>query len=75
MFLKKLIYETIKIITIYIYVCFSWVVIELLLIGEMKPNKVDDIIALILSFSLYLNYRLLEEKKANNNIQKYKRME
>ena len=74
MFLKKLIYETIKII-IYIYVCFSWVVIELLLIGEMKPNKVDDIIALILSFSLYLNYRLLEEKKANNNIQKYKRME
>lgn len=55
-------YTTISILDIIVFiiintiVCFGWQGLEILLIGEIRPNDVDTVIGLILTFSLFGNY-------------------
>lgn len=39
-----------------------WQLIELIVLKEIRPNDVDSIIAMILTFSLYGNYKFLQTK-------------
>lgn len=39
-------------------VCIGWQVLELIIQGQIISNKVDCVIALVLTFSLYGNYKV-----------------
>lgn len=53
--LKIYLIETIKIFIIAIAITCFWQLLEIVMIGEIRPNKVDTVIALILTFSIYGN--------------------
>lgn len=44
-------------IIIYVLIWVIWCGLEALIYGEIQPRKVDDIIALILTISIFLNYK------------------
>lgn len=47
------------------FVCYGWQLLEKLMIGEIRPNNVDTVIGLILTYSLYLNYKYFKRYKKN----------
>ena len=49
-------------ITIAFLVQAVWCGLELLLYGEIQTRKVDSIIAVILTLSLYINYKQYKER-------------
>ena len=58
----KIILDMVVFIIINTIVCLGWQRLEILLIGEIRPNNVDSIIGLILTFSLFGNYRHYRKK-------------
>lgn len=50
-------------ITIAFLVQVVWCGLEMLLYGEIQTRKVDSIIAVILTLSLYINYRQYQERR------------
>ena len=44
-------------------VVILWQSLELAILNKITPDKVDTIIALILSYSLYWNYKMILNKK------------
>ena len=50
-------------ITIAFLVQVVWCGLEMLLYGEIQTIKVDSIIAVILTLSLYINYRQYQERR------------
>lgn len=69
--IRELIYKKIKnkiinyliLIGIAIGVTFLWQLIELIMIGHINPNNVDSVIGLVLTYSLYINYKNLKKTK------------
>lgn len=57
---KKLRYirEVLVITGIATIVTIGWQGLEMIILGEITPNKVDSVIGLILIFSLYSNYKV-----------------
>lgn len=56
--MKKHIIEILKIVGISTIVVLGWQGLELAILGQINPNEVDSIIALILIGSLYMNLEL-----------------
>ncbi len=54
---KAIVNESLKIIGITALVTVTWQVLELIIWGEIRTDKVDNIVAGILSMSLYYNLR------------------
>lgn len=50
-------------ITIAFLVQVVWCGLEILLYGEIQTRKVDSIIAVILTLSLFINYRQYQERR------------
>ena len=50
-------------ITIAFFVQVVWCGLEMLLYGEIQTRKVDSIIAVILTLSLFINYRQYQERR------------
>ena len=57
---KKLRYirELLVITGIAAIVTIGWQGIELIILGQITPKKVDSVIGLVLTFSLYGNYKV-----------------
>jgi hypothetical protein len=45
----------IEVITIGTIVTLSWIGLEMIILGCVNPNNVDTVIAIILTYSLYMN--------------------
>lgn len=54
----KIINEVLKILGITTLVNLVWQALELVMIGKIMPDKVDTIIGLILTLSLYVNLKI-----------------
>ena len=50
-------------VTIAFLVQVVWCGLEMLLYGEIQTRKVDSIIAVILTLSLFINYRQYQERR------------
>ncbi len=59
--------EIIKIFAIGTVVCLSWQGLEYKMMGEIIHRSVDDVIAIILTISLYLN--IYEVKKNTEDVE------
>lgn len=59
---KKLILELFKFNLLLSVVGFGWIILEVLLMGEAAPRKVDNVISIIFALSLYFNLKNLEAK-------------
>lgn len=55
--LRKAIYNIFILIGIYVTICTCWQWLELLCYGNITVRKVDTIIATILAYSLFCNYK------------------
>lgn len=49
--------KILSIYVIFIIVALFWMVLEQMILGETRPDSVDSIIAIILSVSLYFNFK------------------
>lgn len=58
--MRKEFENILKILGISFIVVTVWQVLELIVYGETIPNRVDSIIGMILTYSLYLNLKHLE---------------
>lgn len=65
-YMQWYIIEVIKLFGILTLVVFSWQQLELYMLGEIKPNEIDGLVALILSASIYWNIKKSHERKDNN---------
>ncbi|GEM02515.1 hypothetical protein SAMN05421839_10623 [Halolactibacillus halophilus] len=45
-----------KILILYIIVTIAWMLLEKIIYGQTQPRLVDDVIAIVLSISLYYNF-------------------
>jgi threonine/homoserine/homoserine lactone efflux protein len=57
----KLINEILKLLGIAVLVYFGWHVLEVAIMGSVSPRKIDEVIAWILTFSLYGNLKWIEK--------------
>lgn len=55
--IKNIIIDYLVLIGIVVGVTLLWQLLELLMIGHINPNNVDSVIGLILTYSLYINYK------------------
>lgn len=57
---KKLRYirELLVITSIATIVTIAWQGVELIVLGQITPKKVDNVIGIVLTFSLYGNYKV-----------------
>jgi hypothetical protein len=75
--MKKHINFILKLVGIATIVTLSWWGLELLILGEIKPNNIDSVIGVILTYSLYCNLSNWENKEKSeviNNVQHHKRI-
>lgn len=60
--------ETLRFLGIYLIICFLWITLEKIILGSCDPNIVDDIIAVILTFSLEANLNSWNNKYKNKQL-------
>lgn len=60
--MKKIINEIIELFGIMVIVVFVWQLLEVIIEGNVNPNNVDTIIGMILTYSLYYNYKTWKNK-------------
>lgn len=58
--------EYLKIFGIGAVVMLVWQVLEVVMLGEVVPSNIDSVIAIVLTFSLYLNLRFVNNGGKSN---------
>ncbi|MGJ0846506.1 hypothetical protein ACR77J_07450 [Tissierella praeacuta] len=53
--------EFLKVVGIASIVTITWQLLEIVILGKIAPNKVDSIIAVILTLSLYANLNTINK--------------
>lgn len=61
--MKTYLKELVTVIIIAVLVTMVWRLLELIAYGKVLPDKVDSIIAIILSYSLYANFKFYIKNK------------
>jgi hypothetical protein len=49
--------DIIVILILYLFIAFVWTIVEKALYGQITPRLLDDVVAIILAISLYLNLK------------------
>lgn len=62
-FLNKYLESLLKLFGIGTIVILMWQLLEVSILGEIRPNEIDTIIGIILTFSLYGNLKWFERLK------------
>lgn len=60
--------ETLRFLGIYLIICFLWITLEKSILGSCDPNIADDIITVILTFSLEANLNSWNNKYKNKQL-------
>lgn len=55
--MKRLINDFLILIGIMTFVVFGWQTLEVIILGEINSNRVDTVIGVILTMSLYQNFK------------------
>lgn len=53
--MRKFIIELLQLIGVSFFVVYGWQLLEFIMIGEIRPNKVDTVVGIILIYSLWGN--------------------
>lgn len=60
--INTLLEEILKIATIKILVTLLWKILEISILGDIVPNRADNVIGVVLTLSIYLNFKYIEIK-------------
>ena len=60
--MKQLLNKLITMSGILLIITLAWQTLEIMYYGENKPNQIDGIIAIVLTYSLYCNLKIWNKK-------------